>query len=70
MSRNFFPAIFAIGVGVFTGYYTFQPTFQQLQYEKEHAQKTSPPSDPLALNQNTDALPKASSQQDPKSATQ
>jgi hypothetical protein len=34
MSRNFFPVVMAIGVGVFTGYYTFQPTFQQLAAEK------------------------------------
>ncbi|KAJ5460485.1 uncharacterized protein N7458_002037 [Penicillium daleae] len=60
MSRNFFPVIMAIGVGVFTGnylllsllpsmvlrplvltsnfsagYYTFQPTFQQMAIQKE-----------------------------------
>ncbi|KAJ6072755.1 hypothetical protein N7467_010840 [Penicillium canescens] len=39
MSRNFVPALLAIGVGVFTGYYTFQPTFQQLQYEKANANR-------------------------------
>ncbi|KAJ5383564.1 hypothetical protein N7517_001475 [Penicillium concentricum] len=70
MSRNFFPALFAIGVGVFTGYYTFQPTFQQLQYQKEHAQKTSTPSDPAALKQDTDAPTNGNFQQDPKSTTQ
>ncbi|KAI3223038.1 uncharacterized protein N7518_005032 [Penicillium psychrosexuale] len=67
MSRNLFPAIFAIGVGVFTSYYTFQPTFQQLQYERQQSQKTSPPSDPVALKQDTSALTKADFQQDPKS---
>ncbi|KAJ5595962.1 hypothetical protein N7450_002420 [Penicillium hetheringtonii] len=36
MSRNFLPVALAIGVGVFTGYYTFQPTFQQLAIEKVH----------------------------------
>ncbi|GLI76303.1 hypothetical protein PoHVEF18_004574 [Penicillium ochrochloron] len=35
MSRNFFPVVMAIGVGVFTGYYTFQPTFQQMAIEKD-----------------------------------
>ncbi|KAJ5189566.1 hypothetical protein N7491_005897 [Penicillium cf. griseofulvum] len=69
MSRNFFPALCAIGVGVFTGYYTFQPTFQQLQYQKEHAQKTSV-SDPAALKQDINAPTKADVQQDPKSTTQ
>ncbi|OQE47488.1 hypothetical protein PENCOP_c001G07882 [Penicillium coprophilum] len=70
MSRNFFPALCAIGVGVFTGYYTFQPTFQQLQYQKEQAQKTSPPSDPAALKQDTKTPVKGDFQQDPKSTTQ
>ncbi|KAL1850890.1 hypothetical protein Plec18167_002628 [Paecilomyces lecythidis] len=32
--RGFFPAVVAIGVGVLTGYYTFQPAFQQLSAEK------------------------------------
>ncbi|CAI7644712.1 unnamed protein product [Penicillium glandicola] len=67
MSRNFVPALFAIGVGIFTGYYTFQPTFQQLQYEKEHAKKTS---DPVALKQDINAATTADFQQDPKSTTQ
>ncbi|KXG48045.1 uncharacterized protein PGRI_019150 [Penicillium griseofulvum] len=68
MSRNFFPALCAIGVGVFTGYYTFQPTFQQLQQQKEHAQKAS--SDPATLKQDANAPTKADVQQDPKSTTQ
>ncbi|OQE88298.1 hypothetical protein PENNAL_c0017G02151 [Penicillium nalgiovense] len=70
MSRNFFPALFAIGVGVFTGYYTFQPTFKQLQYEQQQAQKASPPSDSVALKQNTNSPTKAEFKQDPKSTTQ
>ncbi|KAJ5478787.1 hypothetical protein N7530_004296 [Penicillium desertorum] len=70
MSRNFFPALFAIGVGVFTGYYTFQPTFQQLQYEKQQAQKASLPSESAALKQDTNAPTKAEFQEDPKSTTQ
>ncbi|KAF3028946.1 hypothetical protein E8E15_009362 [Penicillium rubens] len=69
MSRNFFPALFAIGVGVFTGYYTFQPTFKQLQYEKQQAQ-TLPRSDPAALKQDTNSPTKAEFQQDPKSTNQ
>ncbi|KAJ9224710.1 hypothetical protein DTO271D3_6227 [Paecilomyces variotii] len=32
--RGFFPAAIAIAVGVVTGYYTFQPAFQQLEAEK------------------------------------
>ncbi|KAJ5773026.1 hypothetical protein N7457_007922 [Penicillium paradoxum] len=70
MSRNFVPALLAIGVGVFTGYYTFQPTFQQLQYEKDHSQKTTPPSGSFAPKQNTDDFPKATFEQDPKPTTQ
>ncbi|KAF4214006.1 hypothetical protein CNMCM5878_009756 [Aspergillus fumigatiaffinis] len=34
MSRNFIPAALAIGVGILTGYYTFQPALQELQIEK------------------------------------
>ncbi|KAJ5380558.1 uncharacterized protein N7496_002986 [Penicillium cataractarum] len=66
MSRNFFPVVMAIGVGVFTGnylllslpasivlrplvltsnfsvgYYTFQPTFQQMAIEKEQTPQQS-----------------------------
>ncbi|KAJ5467069.1 hypothetical protein N7475_004821 [Penicillium sp. IBT 31633x] len=71
MSRNFVPALLVIGVGVFTGYYTFQPTFQQLQYEREHARKTSPSSGSFASKQNPDAPAKADFDQDPpKSTTQ
>ncbi|PLB55719.1 hypothetical protein P170DRAFT_471123 [Aspergillus steynii IBT 23096] len=39
MSRNFFPAIMAIGMGVYTGYYTFNPAFRELQSEKEPSQQ-------------------------------
>lgn len=66
MSRNFFPVVMAIGVGVFTGnylllslppsivlrllvltsnfsagYYTFQPTFQQMAIEKDQTPQQS-----------------------------
>ncbi|EYE97755.1 uncharacterized protein EURHEDRAFT_375575 [Aspergillus ruber CBS 135680] len=34
MSRNFIPAVLAIGMGVFTGYYTFQPALKDLEHEK------------------------------------
>ncbi|KAJ5089748.1 hypothetical protein N7532_008432 [Penicillium argentinense] len=43
MSRNLFPVVIAIGVGVFTGYYTFQPSFQQLAIDKAHGGKPSTP---------------------------
>ncbi|RMJ26230.1 hypothetical protein PHISP_02917 [Aspergillus sp. HF37] len=33
-SNNIFPAVLAIGLGVFTGYYTFQPSLKQLQSDK------------------------------------
>ncbi|KAJ5549956.1 hypothetical protein N7535_002102 [Penicillium sp. DV-2018c] len=70
MSRNFVPALLAIGVGVFTGYYTFQPTFQQLQYEKELAQKNPHLSDSLPPKQDTGVAANANSPQNPKSTTQ
>ncbi|BCR88251.1 uncharacterized protein ACHE_40815A [Aspergillus chevalieri] len=34
MTRNFIPAVLAIGMGVFTGYYTFQPALKDLQHDK------------------------------------
>ncbi|KAJ5495972.1 hypothetical protein N7539_001088 [Penicillium diatomitis] len=42
MSRNFFPVVMAIGVGVFTGYYTFQPTLQQMSVEKTQKSMETP----------------------------
>ncbi|OJJ47169.1 hypothetical protein ASPZODRAFT_132123 [Penicilliopsis zonata CBS 506.65] len=42
MSRNFLPAVLAIGVGVFTGYYTFQPALRELQTEKASTQLPPP----------------------------
>ncbi|KAJ5168540.1 uncharacterized protein N7482_004134 [Penicillium canariense] len=64
MSRNFFPVLLAIGVGVFTGtfnpapllsarYYTFQPTFQQMAIEKGQVPQ-QPPSTSLSQKK-TDA---------------
>ncbi|KAF7169944.1 hypothetical protein CNMCM6106_004802 [Aspergillus hiratsukae] len=38
MSRNFIPAALAIGMGILTGYYTFQPALQELQTEKRKPQ--------------------------------
>ncbi|RAL17801.1 uncharacterized protein BO97DRAFT_402293 [Aspergillus homomorphus CBS 101889] len=35
MSRNFIPVALAIGAGVCTGYYAFQPALQELQAERE-----------------------------------
>ncbi|KAJ5190894.1 uncharacterized protein N7498_009879 [Penicillium cinerascens] len=52
MSRNFFPVVMAIGVGVFTGYYTFQPTFQQLAAEKAPDSQPYPPV--VSSNRSTD----------------
>ncbi|ODM16055.1 hypothetical protein SI65_08489 [Aspergillus cristatus] len=34
MGRNFIPVVLAIGMGVFTGYYTFQPALKDLQHDK------------------------------------
>ncbi|KNG83720.1 hypothetical protein ANOM_007508 [Aspergillus nomiae NRRL 13137] len=39
MSRNWIPALVAIGVGVFSGYYTFQPLLKDLQAEKAGFQR-------------------------------
>ncbi|CAI7590078.1 unnamed protein product [Penicillium bialowiezense] len=69
MSRNLVPAIFAIGVGIFTGYYTFNPTFAQLQYEKEHARKAQSPSGASVPKQDVETSAPASFEQDPKSST-
>ncbi|KAL5365922.1 hypothetical protein BJX96DRAFT_180262 [Aspergillus floccosus] len=33
----------AIGMGVFTGYYTFQPALKELQVEKGQGQSGQPP---------------------------
>ncbi|KAJ5133590.1 uncharacterized protein N7443_004789 [Penicillium atrosanguineum] len=62
MSRNFFPVVMAIGVGVFTGYYTFQPTFQQLAAEKPPSVQSSNPagsSDKATGAPTSGALPSA-----------
>ncbi|OJJ80578.1 uncharacterized protein ASPGLDRAFT_854452 [Aspergillus glaucus CBS 516.65] len=39
MSRNFIPAVLAIGMGVFTGYYTFQPALKDLEHEKNFSKE-------------------------------
>ncbi|KAL5338828.1 hypothetical protein BJX70DRAFT_398387 [Aspergillus crustosus] len=35
MSRNFLPPLVAILVGIGSGYYAFQPSFRDIQIEKE-----------------------------------
>ncbi|KAL1978662.1 hypothetical protein VTN31DRAFT_1521 [Thermomyces dupontii] len=47
ITRNFVPAVLAVGAGVMGGYYTFQPAFKQLQIEKEQQ----------SANQRQDASP-------------
>ncbi|KAI2794649.1 hypothetical protein POX_a01248 [Penicillium oxalicum] len=68
MSRNFFPVVMAIGVGVFTGYYTFQPTFQQMSVEKAQV----PPQSQLAKGSspNEDSAPAGSTAGNPKHAAE
>ncbi|PTU19554.1 hypothetical protein P175DRAFT_0559112 [Aspergillus ochraceoroseus IBT 24754] len=39
MSRNFIPATLAIGVGIATGYYTFQPALREFQTENTKSQQ-------------------------------
>ncbi|KAJ5105798.1 hypothetical protein NUU61_003145 [Penicillium alfredii] len=91
MSRNFLPAVLAIGVGVFTGtisidtqlpsvdraaltapilllsdtgYYTFQPAFQQLEFEKANARQSSL----SKQDANASSQPSASSQSQAQAA--
>jgi hypothetical protein len=59
-----------LGLFLSTGYYTFNPTFQQLQYEKGQARKSSSPSDLSTPSQGADVSAQASSEKDPKSSTQ
>ncbi|RLL98576.1 hypothetical protein CFD26_107809 [Aspergillus turcosus] len=47
MSRNFIPAALAIGMGILTGYYTFQPALQEIQIEKRKPQSYVPLFHPL-----------------------
>ncbi|KAL2820445.1 hypothetical protein BJX63DRAFT_380798 [Aspergillus granulosus] len=35
MSRNFFPVALAVGMGIATSYYTFQPMLRDLQAENK-----------------------------------
>ncbi|KAF7172874.1 hypothetical protein CNMCM5623_004984 [Aspergillus felis] len=57
MSRNFIPAALAIGMGILTGYYTFQPALQELQTEKR-----KPQSHELASNEASDSRVKLGDQ--------
>ncbi|KAE8349357.1 hypothetical protein BDV28DRAFT_141416 [Aspergillus coremiiformis] len=43
MSRNWIPALVAIGVGVFSGYYTFQPVLKELQTEETSSRRSFQP---------------------------
>ncbi|KAJ5226026.1 hypothetical protein N7468_007251 [Penicillium chermesinum] len=63
MSRNLIPAVLAIGVGVFTGYYTFQPAFQEIAIERAHGNSPSNPSNSPAKD------PSSSPAQPPKAAS-
>ncbi|KAI9934971.1 hypothetical protein ASPWEDRAFT_175690 [Aspergillus wentii DTO 134E9] len=74
MGRGFFPAVLAIGMGVFTGYYTFQPALRELQYEKSHGpgsaflgQSTDRKESPPAAGNDSGA---ASASSSPRSAVQ
>ncbi|KAJ5539538.1 hypothetical protein N7513_007870 [Penicillium frequentans] len=54
MSRNFITAALTIGVGVFTGYYTFQPALQELAVQKAHGQVPGSSPNPSATQKDTD----------------
>ncbi|PLB40210.1 uncharacterized protein BDW47DRAFT_123720 [Aspergillus candidus] len=56
MGRNLFPAVFAIGMGIVSGYYTFQPSFQELQSERENTQRPNTTTG-QSLDQKTAAAP-------------
>ncbi|KAK1143495.1 hypothetical protein N8T08_006301 [Aspergillus melleus] len=51
MSRNFFPALMAIGMGVWTGYYAFNPALRELQSEQGTSQQA--PGAPQTQGQST-----------------
>ncbi|KAB8069820.1 hypothetical protein BDV29DRAFT_182057 [Aspergillus leporis] len=58
MSRNWIPALVAIGVGVFSGYYSFQPALKELQIEKTTTQRVQPGQQTQAPN--TSQIPPSS----------
>ncbi|KAJ6096450.1 hypothetical protein N7486_007196 [Penicillium sp. IBT 16267x] len=53
MSRNFIPAALAIGVGVLTGYYAFQPALQALAVKEAHSRVPGSSSDAPATKKDT-----------------
>ncbi|KAJ5716117.1 hypothetical protein N7493_008028 [Penicillium malachiteum] len=55
MSRNFITGAATIVVGVFTGYYTFQPAFQELAIQRAHGIQPGSSPDNSASKQNTDS---------------
>ncbi|KAL2828829.1 hypothetical protein BJY01DRAFT_228227 [Aspergillus pseudoustus] len=42
MSRNFFPVALAVGMGIATSYYTFQPMLRDIQAEKKSGLQLGP----------------------------
>ncbi|KAJ6010855.1 hypothetical protein N7451_002267 [Penicillium sp. IBT 35674x] len=54
MSRNFITAALTIGVGVFTGYYTFQPALQELAVQKAHGQVSASSPNASAIQKDID----------------
>ncbi|OQE16376.1 hypothetical protein PENSTE_c024G06761 [Penicillium steckii] len=68
MSRNFLPVALAIGVGVFTGYYTFQPTFQQMAIEKAHGNGPAGPRSNAGTQSNINGPPADANPQSSKPA--
>ncbi|KAJ5627074.1 hypothetical protein N7528_004501 [Penicillium herquei] len=55
MSRNFITGAATIVVGVFTGYYTFQPAFQELAIQRAHGIQPGSSPDTSASKQNADS---------------
>ncbi|CAI7573774.1 hypothetical protein N7533_005068 [Penicillium manginii] len=69
MSRNFIPVALAIGVGVYTGYYTFQPAFQELAAEKTHGNGPAAPQSAAGLNSGATAPAAVDNSQSTKPAS-
>ncbi|KAJ5290848.1 hypothetical protein N7478_000099 [Penicillium angulare] len=55
MSRNFITAAVTIGVGVFTGYYAFQPALQELAIQRAHGIQPGASSEASTSKQNDNA---------------
>ncbi|CAI7672232.1 unnamed protein product [Penicillium pancosmium] len=69
MSRNFIPVALAIGVGVYTGYYTFQPAFQELAAEKTQGNGPATPQSGAGLNPGATTPPAGANSQSAKLAS-